>query len=230
MLVILRVGNNIIHCQGVTTDMMSRVRGSVTNNNGFQNGWLYLLTRPLQTLLIKWLPKASSSLTRVWLSSLLVCLLLWLTWFWFTNHSLLLRMTYESLRANDEWRINPFWMSYVTTNGQSASLSRNKAPIWGLRPDFYYFPTVKGLLMWGAVSDEKTDPSFAISTGPRQRSRSRVRVPLDSRPYFTVSDWRLPFSSRPMTRRVTVEVFDPASTWDSLSSESALLCTVAFIV
>jgi hypothetical protein len=26
--------------------------------------------------------------------------------------------------------------SYVTTDGQSASLSRNKAPIWGLWPDF----------------------------------------------------------------------------------------------
>jgi hypothetical protein len=29
-------------------------------------------------------------------------------------------------------------LSYVTTDGQSASLSWNKAPIWGLRPDFYY--------------------------------------------------------------------------------------------
>jgi hypothetical protein len=40
----------------------------------------------------------------------------------------------------------------------------------------------------------------------------RFRVPWDSRPYFTVSDLRLPFSSPPTTRRVTVEVFDPAST------------------
>jgi hypothetical protein len=31
-------------------------------------------------------------------------------------------------------------------------------------------------------------------------------------PYFTVSDSRLPYSSPPPTRRVTVEVFDPAST------------------
>jgi hypothetical protein len=30
--------------------------------------------------------------------------------------------------------------------------------------------------------------------------------------YFTISDLRLPFSSPPTTRRVTVEVFDPAST------------------
>jgi hypothetical protein len=28
--------------------------------------------------------------------------------------------------------------SYVTTDGQSASLSWNKAPIWGLGPDLYY--------------------------------------------------------------------------------------------
>jgi hypothetical protein len=28
--------------------------------------------------------------------------------------------------------------SYVTTDGQSASVSCNKAPIWALRPDFYY--------------------------------------------------------------------------------------------
>jgi hypothetical protein len=46
----------------------------------------------------------------------------------------------------------------------------------------------------------------------RQRSHSQVRVPRGSWPHFTVSDSRLPFSSPPTTRRVTVEVFDPAST------------------
>jgi hypothetical protein len=40
-----------------------------------------------------------------------------------------------------------------TADGQSASLSWNKAPIWGLRPDFYYYKTVAGLLMWSALSD-----------------------------------------------------------------------------
>jgi hypothetical protein len=54
--------------------------------------------------------------------------------------------------------------------------------------------------------------SFTIASGPHQRSHSRVRVPWDSPPYFTVSDFRLPFSSPPTARRVTVEVFDPAST------------------
>jgi hypothetical protein len=67
--------------------------------------------------------------------------------------------------------------SYVTTDGQSASLSRNKAPIWGLRTDFYYCQTVVGLLTWGALPDERTGRSFTIAAGPRQRRHCRVRVP-----------------------------------------------------
>jgi hypothetical protein len=66
--------------------------------------------------------------------------------------------------------------------------------------------------MWGILSDERTDLSFATATGPRQCSHSQVRVPWDSRPHFTVSYLRLPFLSLPTTRRVTVEVFDPVST------------------
>jgi hypothetical protein len=46
--------------------------------------------------------------------------------------------------------------SYVTTDNLSASLSWNKAPILGLRPDFYYCQTVAGLLICGALSDERT--------------------------------------------------------------------------
>jgi hypothetical protein len=105
--------------------------------------------------------------------------------------------------------------SCVTTDGQSVSLSWNKAPIWGLRSDFNYCQTVAGLLMWGALSEEKTDLSLTTATDPRQRSHSRVRVPWDSRPYSTVSDSRFPVLSLPATRRATVEVFDPASTRDS---------------
>jgi hypothetical protein len=62
--------------------------------------------------------------------------------------------------------------SYVTTDGQSASLSWNKAPIWGLRPDLYYCQTIAGLLMWGAFSDERTGLSFTVAAGPRQSSHS----------------------------------------------------------
>jgi hypothetical protein len=56
-------------------------------------------------------------------------------------------------------------------------LSWNKAPIWGLRPDLDYCQTVAGLLMWDALSDERTGLPFAIATGPRQRSYFRVPVP-----------------------------------------------------
>jgi hypothetical protein len=71
--------------------------------------------------------------------------------------------------------------------------------------------------MWGALSNERTGLSFTIAAGPRQRSHSRVRIPWDSRPYFTFSDSRLPFSSPPTIRRVTVEVFDSASTRETVS-------------
>jgi hypothetical protein len=54
-------------------------------------------------------------------------------------------------------------------------------------------------------SDERTGLSFTNAAGPRQRSHSEVQVPWDSRPYFTVSDLRLPFSSSPATCRATVE-------------------------
>jgi hypothetical protein len=63
---------------------------------------------------------------------------------------------------------------------QSASLPWNKAPIWSLRPDLYYCQTVADLLMWAALSDERTDLPFICAAGPRQRSLSRVRVPWDS--------------------------------------------------
>jgi hypothetical protein len=43
------------------------------------------------------------------------------------------------------------------------------------------------LFFWGALSDEKTGLSFVYTTDPYQSSHSRVRVPWDSRPYFTVS-------------------------------------------
>jgi hypothetical protein len=121
------------------------------------------------------------------------------------------------------WMAAPFQLSilesesYVTTYGQPASLSWNKAPIWGLRPDLYYCQTVVGLVMWSALSDERTGLSFIIAAGPRLRSHFRVRVPLDSWTYFTVSVSRLPFSSPPTTRKATVQVFDPASSRDFLS-------------
>jgi hypothetical protein len=70
--------------------------------------------------------------------------------------------------------------SYVTTDGQSASLSWSKASIWGLRPGFYYYQTVAGLLVCGALSDERTCLSFTVAADPCYRSHSPVRLPWDS--------------------------------------------------
>jgi hypothetical protein len=87
------------------------------------------------------------------------------------------------------------------SDSQSASLSLNKAPIWGLQPDLYYCHTVAGLLTWGSLSDERTGLSFTIAADIRRRSHSRVRVQWDLQSYFTVSDSRLPFLSPPITCR-----------------------------
>jgi hypothetical protein len=92
----------------------------------------------------------------------------------------------------------------------------------GLRRDIYYSLTITVLFLWGALSDEKTGLSFVYATVPRQRTPSWIRVPLVSWPYFTVSDLRLPFSSLATTRRVKVEVFDPASTRVSLECRNEL--------
>jgi hypothetical protein len=74
--------------------VLSRVRGSVTNSNGFRIGWLDLLTHPftitlnynqLQQLTINDCLRLAPFLTGPRMSSLL----LWLTWYWFTNRPLL---------------------------------------------------------------------------------------------------------------------------------------------
>jgi hypothetical protein len=82
----------------------------------------------------------------------------------------------------------------------SQSVSKSFITVWQL-----------GLFLWGALSEERTGLSFVYAAGPCQRSLSRLRVTWYSRPYFTVSDLRLPFSSPPTTRRVTAQVFDPGS-------------------
>jgi hypothetical protein len=57
---------------------------------------------------------------------------------------------------------------------------------------FITVKTVAGLLTWGTLSDKRRGLWLTIAAGPRLRSHSRVRVPRDSRPYFTVSDSGLP--------------------------------------
>jgi hypothetical protein len=103
--------------------------------------------------------------------------------------------------------------SHIATDGQSVIKSWHRASsgahdqifitVWQLRSCFCGAPS----LTRGQVC-----LLYVYAAGPCQRSLSRVLVPWDLRPYLTVSDMRLPFSSPPTTRRVTVEVFDPAFT------------------
>jgi hypothetical protein len=104
--------------------------------------------------------------------------------------------------------------SHVTTDGQSTS--RPVCP--GIEHPSGAYDQIF-ITLWqlrfcfcGAPSLTRGRVSFVYAPGPRKRSPSWVRVPLVSWPYFTVSDVRLSFSSPPTTRRVTAEVFDPAST------------------
>jgi hypothetical protein len=116
----------------------------------------------------QWLPKTHSipasafSICWAWLGSDLrdghffISAVRWLALHSWTHNLWIL------LRLND-WTLESGSESHVTTDGQSASLSWNKAPIWGLKPDFYYSQEVAGLLMWGALSDEWTGQSFATA-------------------------------------------------------------------
>jgi hypothetical protein len=102
--------------------------------------------------------------------------------------------------------------SYVTTDGQPASLSWNKAPVRGLRPDLNYCLTVAGLLIWApSLTRGQVCRLQLLLASPAQLFSEPSPVGLVAI-FCTVSDSRLPFSSPPTTRRVTMEVFDPAST------------------
>jgi hypothetical protein len=81
--------------------------------------------------------------------------------------------------------------SYVTTYGQSASLSWNKAPNWGLRPDFYYCRTVASMFMWGALSDEGLSFTIAVFLTSAVTLRS---VSCGTRDHIILSQiWNFPF-------------------------------------
>jgi hypothetical protein len=70
-------------------------------------------------------------------------------------------LTLFSFSKEKFWKFKARVKVLLRPTVQSASLSWNKAPIWGLRPDLYYCQTVARLLIWGALSDERTSLSFA---------------------------------------------------------------------
>jgi hypothetical protein len=73
---------------------------------------------------------------------------------------------------------------------QSASLSWNKAPIWGLRPDLYYCQTIAGLLMWGALS---ASPPLRVCNPDNWRDGGFLLPPTDS---CSMLEWEMYFLSR----------------------------------
>jgi hypothetical protein len=66
--------------------------------------------------------------------------------------------------------------------------------------DFCYCKTVTVLLMWGALSDQRTGLSFTIATCIGQRSHSWVWVPRDAWSYLALSDSRHPQPGGPSQR------------------------------
>jgi hypothetical protein len=74
--------------------------------------------------------------------------------------------------------------SYVTTDGQSASLSWYKVPVWGLRSDLYFCQTVAGLLMWG-----QSRSHTAIDGQPI--SKSWCRTPSGAHDQIFTTLWQL---------------------------------------
>jgi hypothetical protein len=64
--------------------------------------------------------------------------------------------------------------TYVTTDGQSASLSWCQAPPEAQDQIVITVRQLRGLLMWGTLSDERTSLLFTTAAGPRQRSHSQV--------------------------------------------------------
>jgi hypothetical protein len=189
----------------------------MTNNNGFWIGWLDLLALLLHLLLITIDYDSSQSVTaQDSLHSLLdyECLLFhcddlaliyesatsspsvvrWLALHSWTLNSL----TNESSFTNELLHHSGANVSLKSKSklrydrrsvGQSFLMSSTHL---GLMTRFSLLSDSCGFVDMGVLSDERTELSFTNAAGPRQRSHSRVRVPLDSWPYFTASDSRPP--------------------------------------
>jgi hypothetical protein len=155
--------------------ILSRILVTRQEINGFRIKWSCLLDNSFK-IRIKIALKERFPDDATWL----VRRLLVLGWAgFFCSHLSSVRL-WSGLRSGLLWSdLFSESESYITTDDQSASLSYNKAPIRGLRPDFYYYQAIACLLVCGALSDERTGLSLTIEAGPRQRSRSRVRVPWD---------------------------------------------------
>jgi hypothetical protein len=174
----------------------------------------------------------------------------------FIDHSFTITSNQSKLQSSDIISVysdlNYDWLhsqsqsqSYVTTDRQSASLSRCQAPICGLWPDFYYCQRVEALLMWalsrtrertcrlqlllalasavflGSDSRGTRDHIYSLrfESSPTWRNGSSYLYPPGTRwSNYTPRHW-VPFLSPPKTGRATVKVFNPASTRARLHSD-----------
>jgi hypothetical protein len=103
--------------------------------------------------------------------------------------------------------------SHIATDGHSVSNSWCRAPSEAHDQIFITLLTVTVLFFCGAPSLTRGRVCLLyVLLALASAGLSWVRVPWYSRPYFTVSDLRLSISSPLTTHRVTVEVFDTAST------------------
>jgi hypothetical protein len=65
------------------------------------------------------------------------------------TYCLRLQLAYSSKMKTEAVYYSSQSQSYIKTDGQPASLSWNKVPIWGLRPDLYYMCDSYGLVLVG---------------------------------------------------------------------------------
>jgi hypothetical protein len=79
--------------------------------------------------------------------------------------------------------------TYVTTDGQLACLSSNKAPIWGLRPDIYYLCDSYGLVLVGRPLWQEVGSFFCMCSWslPAQSFSGPSPLGLESQ------NWDFPF-------------------------------------
>jgi hypothetical protein len=122
----------------------------------------------------------------------------------------MLSLLFTGWLSTDNWTVSSSQsQSHIATDSQSIIKSWCRAPSGAHDQIFLHFDSY-GLVFLGRPLWRENGSIFCLYCWPSPAQSF-------SGPYFTVSDLRLPFSSPPTTRRVTVEVFDPVSTRVELS-------------
>jgi hypothetical protein len=171
-----QVGNSVAHF----VFMICTENNCTCNNSRFKAQWL-LHIPPLLTFNIVTYPGFARLIIRVLDLKIefVEPLHSWLQQF--TTHYSLIFLLLDTPREL-VWLPTelPVIEAYVTTDGQSDGLSWNKAPIWGLRPDLYYYQTVRVSWFW-ALSLWREDGSVVDNccwSSPAQSFSGRSPVGL----------------------------------------------------